>query len=122
MKFLLVLTIFFAVLLIASCGPTNHMSPDEKASLDEWIGKTRTDLIKFWGRPEKETPDGKGGEIITFDTSIVHPRPSTSLYNNGNRGLDNTASNNYVVTKSRVFYLNSQAIIYHWDAEERQGY
>jgi len=122
MKLLPVSIAFFVLVLMAGCSSSKHLSPDEKASLDEWIGKTRSDLIKTWGRPAKETTDGKGGEMITYDTSIVHAKPSTTIFNNGNRGLNNTAADTYVVTHSRIFYINPQAIIYRWEAEERQGY
>jgi len=99
-----------------------HVSANEKAAMDEWVGSTRAELIQNWGPPTSETPDGQGGEIITYDTSIVKPKTPGTTYNNGNRGINNYAVDNYVVTKSRIFYINPKAIIYRWEAKERQGY
>ena len=122
MKLLVVVSVFFSGIFLLSCGTTNGVTGDEKVALDAWIGLTREQLIKTWGRPTKETSDGQGGEIITYDTSVVHPKTPGINYENGNRGLNNDATSNYVVTRSRIFYINPKAIIYRWDAKESQGY
>jgi len=122
MKFLFAASAFFLIIFLASCATYNGVTGEEKIALDEWIGQSREQLIKAWGLPTKETPDGQGGEIMTYDTSVVHPKTPGINYENGNRGLNNDAVSNNVVTKSRMFYINPKAIIYRWDAKETQGY
>jgi hypothetical protein len=122
MRLFIGLAVFFTVAFFISCGTSGHVTSNEKAVLDAWVGLSRAELIKIHGRPTSETPDGQGGEIMTYDTSIVYPKTSGTLYNNGNRGINNGSADNYVVTKSRIFYINPQAIIYRWAAKERDGY
>ena len=122
MKFILALSVFFLIIFLTGCATYNGVTGEEKIALDGWIGQSREQLIKTWGRPTKETSDGQGGEIITYDTTVVHSKTPGINYENGNRGLNNYAVNNYIVTRSRIFYINPKAIIYRWDAKESQGY
>jgi hypothetical protein len=99
---LILLTSFF----IGCAGPSKIMS--------SWVGKTKADLYQSWGPPGRVTDDGQGGEILIYSATVNMGQTPGQVYNNGNGGVNYTAPQSNYYSKTRMFYVNSNGVIYSW--------
>jgi len=114
---------FFAFCLLTSCVSTAKSTDNEKAVMQSWVGSTKAELIRTWGPPTKITSDGQEGEILIYDRTVSFPQTSGVIYTkpySNNVYYTNPQSN--VITRSRMFYVNKQGIIYYWMCQGRDGY
>ncbi|PIP76187.1 MAG: hypothetical protein COW85_15435 [Ignavibacteria bacterium CG22_combo_CG10-13_8_21_14_all_37_15] len=61
-KFLFI-TLTLAILTSSGCYTVNTL----KDQLQNWMGRTETELIHSWGAPSRDYPDGKGGKILIYN-------------------------------------------------------
>ena len=114
---------FFSACLLTSCLATSGLGDKEKEVMDSWMGSTKAQLIQSWGPPTKVASDGQGGEILIYDKSVSFAQSPGQVYTqpyNNNVYYTNPESN--IITRSRMFYINKQGVIYHWLCQGRQGY
>lgn len=119
-KFLVCSLVFF----VYSCTTISKTgsSDKEKEVMDSWVGSTKAILISQWGPPTRVADDGQGGEILVYDKTAIFPQMGYVYSNPYNSSAFYTNSQNNVVTRSRMFYVNDKGIIYHWLAQGRVGY
>ena len=116
---LLVLSVFMLIALNSSgCVPRVNDNDFKKAStmsgiMDSWVGHYQSELITSWGPPTKTVPDGKGGNIIIYESlkgtwaNVKDKRiVGGAHYPTGPR------QPGYAAT--RTFYVNEKGIIYSW--------
>ena len=82
--------------------------------INSWVGKTKGEVYQSWGPPQSVTSDGQGGEILIYSSTVRLNQTPGSVYNNGYGGVNYTAPQNNYYNRSRMFYVNSQGIIYSW--------
>jgi len=97
-------------LLIAGCA-----RPDK--IMDSWIGSHQSNLIQKWGPPSYRTSDGKDGQILVYEAVVnigqAQGRAQVDRYGN----VTWTNPQQYGYTKTRMFYVNPDGIIYYWRAQ-----
>jgi len=61
----------FVVALIAavSCSETVY-APIENSLNAAWVGKTRADVIRSYGAPDRESSDGENGMILIYERGV----------------------------------------------------
>jgi len=100
----------------------DNFQDKEKEVMDSWMGSTKAELILEWGTPTQTTSDGQGGEILIYDRTVAFPQTPGQVYTqpyDPNIYYSNPQSN--VVTRSKMFYVDKNGIIYHWLCQGRQG-
>lgn len=107
-----------ALICSALCACT---SIDEQ--LATWIGQPREELVAAWGVPTAETPDGRGGTILIYetDTAVTH-RPFYS-YGHGHRRNDVFIYEGPEYTRYgrsvRSFFVDPDGVVYDYRWGER---
>lgn len=80
-----------------------------KRSMNSWTGHTQKELVETFGPPSRIDPDGKGGEVLTYNLKI-------KAVEEGEDGTgprrNPSASDPSLMTVSRQFYLDRNGIIY----------
>ena len=100
------LLLLLIIILLGSCGVVNK-------SMNEWMGHHKSELYQAWGPPSRITEDGNGGEILIDEYYSQGNQTPGKIYSYGNQiYYTNPQSNTYSYT--RMFYVNSEGIIYHW--------
>jgi hypothetical protein len=109
--------IFFLCLpavFTVGCYSTRHVVTE----LDQWIGKTKTELIKSWGSPSQVKVFESKGEKVVYTASAKAGRGSQY---SGSANNYITNYNTYVnpdahtsSTKETTFYISPSGIIYQW--------
>lgn len=82
--------------------------------MESWVGKPKSDLYLSWGPPNNVTDDGNGGQILIYGRTVTMGQVPGQVYGNYNGGLSYTAPVQRTYTKTRMFYVNSEGIIYNW--------
>lgn len=113
--------LFALCVVVCACTSLDKTASVEREVMDSWKGQTKASLLQVWGAPSKVTSDGQGGEILVFDDPTVFPQMGQVYANPVNRSAYYTTQPN-VVTRSRMFYVNKDGIIYSWLCQGRQGY
>lgn len=111
--------IFIFILWFASSCATTEKTPSEKEIMDSWVNDTKVNLLASWGIPNKVSDDGKGGEILVFEKTAILPQTGVATLSYNNIYFQ---TNQNVVTRSRMFYVNENGIIYGWLCNGRRGY
>lgn len=117
-RFVLVWTL----IILVGCGPGT------KEIMDSWKGHHVSSVIRSWGPPQQRVPDGAGGQIYIWknrihlqlanatqetQATVTHDAYSSTLRSK------TTYTPPLVVEGDRVrmFFIDSQGIIYHWVAK-----
>jgi hypothetical protein len=120
MKRLYVLFFALSLLLFTSGCAVTSITDTEKTVMASWMGSTKADLIQKWGPPTKIFSDGSGGEIYSYEVTINLGQTAGSVYGSG-RSLYYTSPQSRVVTRSRMFYINTSGVLYSWLCQGREG-
>ncbi len=89
--------------LLSNCTPTNITKP--------WVGQNKHEVIHSLGQPTRIESDGKGGEILVY--YVEHTREITGdWYPNGEGGFELSLPTRVTNAESRMFYVDSNGIIY----------
>ena len=89
-------------------------------TMGTWIGHHQSEVIQAWGPPIETTPDGSGGTIMIYSEQVELPQTPGKAYADPWSGAvryTNPKTNGY--TRTRMFYVNSAGVVYHW---RWQGY
>jgi hypothetical protein len=112
-------TAHFSILLlllftIACSGPGKLMN--------EWVGKTKEQLLKTWGQPERVVNNGTNGEILIYsakaDVLEILPAISVTTEGDGYTKADPRTQRMYHLTKLKLFYINAAGVIYAWKVQD----
>ena len=79
-----------------------------------WVGHSKQELYQSMGPPNNVTSDGGSGEILIYQTYVNMGQQPGQVYNNGYGGVNYTTPQNSGYTRSRMFYVNSNGVIYSW--------
>lgn len=85
--------------------------------MNSWLGATKQQLLMNYGLPSRTGSDGAGGEIIVFSRQVVRDNPS--LVDRGG-SLQVQQGVPFVFYKHRMFYINVEGNVYHWNYESNQ--
>jgi hypothetical protein len=126
----IVCIILTCMLFLAGCATSNQISENgdsgfqdkEKEVMDSWLGLTKQELIMAWGPPSKTASDAQGGEILIYDRTVTFPLLPGQIQPSPLGGTQYTTPQSLTVTRSRMFYISNEGIIYHWLIQGRPGY
>jgi hypothetical protein len=80
--------------------------------MKSYVGHPKSELYLRWGPPTSVTSDGNGGEILIYESYVSQGQIPGSAYNNGYGGVSYTAPQQRGYTKTRMFYVDKDGIIY----------
>jgi hypothetical protein len=98
----LIFCLFIAALLVGCVGQT----------MQSWVGHTQSELIAAWGPPTSRDFDGSGGTILIYNKSVNIGQQPGYIQPDNMGGYNYTAPQQQTYNKIRMFYVNSQGIIY----------
>ena len=114
---LLVLSVFMLIALNSS-GCTQKVKDFKKASIirgimDSWVGHYQSELIAYWGPPTKIVSDGKGENMIIYESlKGTWGNLKDKRIVGGAHYPTRPRQPGYAAT--RIFYVNEKGIIYSW--------
>lgn len=105
--FILLLSSLF--LLFTQCRSSSSITE----AMNSWKGKTKAELYLSWGPAHRITDDAQDGEILIYEYDVNQgQKPGTSTVNeDGSTSYTNPQQLGY--TRTRMFYVNPEKIIYH---------
>ena len=114
------LLLFFALILFtidsSGCTPkTDHFKKTSTINriMDTWVGHYQSELTANWGPPTKITSDGKGGNIIIYESlKGTWGDVKDKRIVGGTHYPTSPGQPGYAAT--RIFYVNEKGIIYSW--------
>ena len=81
--------------------------------MDSWLGHYQSELIAYWGLPTKIVPDGKGGNIIIYESlKGTWGNIKDKRIVGGAHYPTEGRQPGYAAT--RIFYVNEKGIVYSW--------
>jgi hypothetical protein len=92
----------FILFLLSSCVTNQQLQEENKRIMDSWLGSHKSDLIRSWGPPGRYESDGKGGEILIWETRQTHGVVLTGTY------YERTSY------PYRMFYADQNGKLYYW--------
>jgi hypothetical protein len=114
---LLVLSVFMLIAL-NGFGCAQKVNDFKKASIikgimDSWVGHYQSELIAYWGPPTKIVSDGKGGNMIIYESlKGTWGNLKDKRIVGGAHYPTRARQPGYAAT--RIFYVNEKGIIYSW--------
>ena len=108
----------FTLIALNSFGCAQKVNDFKKASIirgimDSWVGHYQSELIAYWGPPTKIVSDGKGGNMIIYESlkgtwgNLKDKRIVGGAHYPTRRRQPGYAA-------TRIFYVNEKGIIYSW--------
>ena len=95
--------------LFAGCASTTT-----NPALQSWVGHSRRELLAAWGPPDRESSDGNGGKVLTYERVSGYITPGeVSGDNHSNRFIVSKFEGNQT-THHQVLYVNAAGRIYRW--------
>ena len=110
------------LIVLVGCGtPTKQI-------MDSWKGRHVSRLIRSWGPPKQVVPDGAGGKIYIYSDRLYLPLAdgktetnATMFHGQYMSTLKSTTTYTPPLVldgeKVRMFYANSDGVIYYWRAK-----
>lgn len=96
-------------LLAISCGPSRKaLDAKENALFNKWLGHSKTQLVKQWGKPDSIATDGKSGQILIYKEGVDY----VSVMN------ENYTGTQYSFRKE--MFINADSLIYDWKVWRRK--
>ncbi len=106
-KYLFFSSLFLLLLTFSSCATMESQKVDQM--MKSWLGVSKDQLQVKWGSPSSVLPDGKGGEIYSYESTKQSPGYEyPNLF--GERMYK--PPNQYKVI--RQFFINSSGNIYDY--------
>lgn len=114
-------TFLIAILVIlplSSCSSINKQ-------MASWVGHHQSQLIQSWGPPQNAVPDGNGGQILIYSQNVnlgqtpgqmntYHSGNIMGGMYSGNSTTSYTLPQQNTYSRTRMFYVNSEGVIYNW--------
>ena len=82
-------------------------------TMQSWVGSTQHDLILKWGPPTRTASDGADGMILIYEYTSSGQIPGQAYVGAGGV-VFYTAPQSTQRTATRMFYVNSEGVIYSW--------
>ena len=108
----------FTLIALNSFGCAQKVNDFKKASIirgimDSWVGHYQSELIAYWGPPTKIVSDGKGGNMIIYESlKGTWGDLKDKRIVGGAHYPTRPRQPGYAAT--RIFYVNEKGIIYSW--------
>ena len=97
----------FIGFLFTACATTTQIPEDNKKIMDSWLGHHKSNLIQSWGPPGRYESDGKGGEILIYESKET-------------RGLNVYGTyHEKTFYPYKMFYADQNGKIYYWRTGSR---
>ncbi len=93
-------------------GLVGCVSPSE--TMQTWVGHHQSELIASWGPPQSTASDGKGGTILIYQSYVNLGQTPGQVTPTGYGNYYYTAPQQNGYGRSRMFYVDSNGIIYSW--------
>lgn len=78
-----------------------------------WVGQPQSELIAAWSPPNRTAPDGAGGTVLIYGAYVNLGQTPGTVYPQGGQ-VRYTPSQQHGYVRTRMFYVNSDGIIYRW--------
>jgi len=82
--------------------------------MQSWVGSHKSELYQSWGPPTRITDDGKGGEILIYETYVNTGQTSGEVRTDSRGTISYTNPQQTGYVRTRMFYVDKNGIIYHW--------
>src|SRR2546425_642135 len=83
-------------------------------AMQSWVGHHQSDLIASWGPPQSTASDGKRGTILIYRRYVTLGQAPGQVTATGYGNYNYTAPQQNGYEQSRMFYVDSNGIIYSW--------
>ena len=83
-------------------------------AMKSWMGNHQGSLIDSWGPPDRITDDGRGGRILIWEKYVRTGQTPGRWGTNWFGGRVYTAPVEQSYTRSRMFWVNADGIVYSW--------
>ena len=83
------------------------------------MGKHRSELISKLGMPVQTTPDGKGGQILTYEYDRTNTREESDGRKKLGMMFGGTETKEVGYVEIRRFWVNAGGVLYDWKVERR---
>ena len=109
------LLMFTFLLFATGCSGTSKI-------MNSWVGKTKEQLLKTWGQPERMVKNGAEGEILIYsakaDVLEILPAINVTTEGDGYTKAPTRTQKEYHLTKLKLFYVNPANVIYAWKLKD----
>ena len=93
----------FILFILSGCGPSQKVQQEKhREAMESWIGHHKSELIQSWGPPQRYESDGKGGEILIYESKVTRGAVIYGTYHE-------KTSYPY-----KMFYADSNGKLYYW--------
>ncbi len=106
-KYFLFSSLFLLIFTFSSCATMESQKVDKM--MRSWLGESKDQLQLKWGPPSSVLPDGKGGEIYSYEST--KQTPGYEYYNLFGERMYKPPDQYKVV---RQFFINSSGNIYDY--------
>ena len=100
---------FGLVILLVGCA---FFNPSKV--MRSWVGSHYSQLMLNWGPPTRSSPDGLGGQILVYEFDRNFGQIPGRAERQPDGSVTYTAPESVSWVAKRMFWVNSQGIIYAW--------
>ncbi len=93
---------FILLILMSGCTTTKEIQEENRKIMDSWLGHHKSELIQSWGPPVRYESDGKGGEILIWESKQTQGAVLNGTY------YERTSY------PFKMFYADHNGKIYYW--------
>jgi len=106
-KQLIVAWLLISLFLLNGCASISN-------TMQSWVGSHKSALILSWGPPQQIHSDGAGGEVLVYGQYVDLGQAPGQVQSNYYGGYTYTAPQQRGYSRTRMFYVDSDGIIYNW--------
>lgn len=99
--------VVLVALLSGGCASTSK-------TMQSWMGIHQSNLILQWGPPTRSAPDGAGGTILIYEFDRYLGQVPGRAVRNFDGSVSYTAPESTGYVAVRMFWVNANGILYHW--------
>ena len=83
-------------------------------AMTSWVGHHQSELIAVWGPPDRTDSDGMDGKILIYEKFRILEQTKKKTHVGESGYITYTKAKKRGYTATRMFYVNSEGIIYSW--------
>lgn len=103
------LVLLLMVVALASCA---SLTPSK--TMASWVGSHYSDLMLKWGPPTRSVPDGRGGQILTYEYDRNMGQIPGRAVANWDGSVTYTAPVSTAYVATRMFWVDKDGVVYSW--------
>ena len=96
------ITVLFFIIIYSASTSSKQVQEQTRNLMDSWLGSHKSEVIQSWGPPDRYESDGKGGEILIWETKQTRGSYLYGTY------YERTSY------PYKMFYADANGKIYYW--------